>query len=1013
MNTVEEAQNKRNKQEIANMKWKEETQLKNLLLKEKLFEIYCQSIEEQKSEFECETSLILESLHECWAMWLEEKALHIEGAKPFEAGFLQRQLKDYVKAIIQKVKSGESPIDNFYHLTKLGSNSIQSNLDKSLSLFSSAISLDEDFAMIAYYKRAQCHLEKRKPNNYLDLALADLNKVNEKLSISKNEVLNTKMFVNMSGKSPGSNEEDFCGYITAKCQVLQLLEDNVSEGLKECQRVKDQKKKAKVNNKSLFLADNTKFQDTVIEQFSEMGLDTLFAVKEKWTLCWSAVVALGIGVLEVAGGVLLMATNFGANFGSILIIEGVSDCFAAVKGIISASWDWAAWGISKPISIATSIVCLGVTALCKPGGLKALKNAIKHPLKTAKACWNAAKKGLSQAEAALKNIHTVLAREVSRQGCSQALKSQVKNAVVCVVKEVATQGIMLGVEKLTELGSDGLKNVLGSAIKPAIVKALNFQSGSIFEEVSLLYNLQVANADEDWKQHEEKKLLSSIAQSAQIVFAEFTSSSQWEERLKSFFGTVLTTVVKNPNVNIKVRSVLTLIQQAGKVYTIAEAISTITIVTMEYQSKLASYLKKNRTSTDDIQMDLEKLPQTFLEELKATIAELLYDVFASIIHQKMANLAVAKYTAGINKFIRNSKYLDQSRNIESLLKGGQAFNIAYGKSSVHDTTSREAVDYHRQEILNEDKPGGLLDIRVLSDEHDCKVELYVEDEDGNLKPLRGVGVGSKKVVKILYTEPGAGSDQGHYDTIIDGKVVSVDGQKNNCLFKAFAKGLNPDSQNLDQDARDLRQNVSDKLQSDPQGYAKIADQYETLTMFDPRLMAIGGERPKKHDHDHQMESSEYERVKIFEIGTYGELKNDTADGTNFHIDHMPAVSCVINAKDSELRTALLGENGLKNRGRDMPACRVPAEYHKFFLSTGNSNESKKYRQMVTRAISDNKVEDMAKFTLIGSTSEHDQRFFNAGNKKRAAGRPQKYIENNQDRFRRKQKEAFCNYPGIL
>ena len=95
----------------------------------------------------------------------------------------------------------------------------------------------------------------------------------------------------------------------------------------------------------------------------------------------------------MAAGVLLAATTCGvfAKFGLHLIIEAVSDCFATVKGIMSASWDWVAWGLSIAISIATSIACFAFSALSKPGSFKALKNAIKHPLKMAKAGLNAAK----------------------------------------------------------------------------------------------------------------------------------------------------------------------------------------------------------------------------------------------------------------------------------------------------------------------------------------------------------------------------------------------------------------------------------------------------------------------------------------------------------------------------------------------------------------------------------------------------------------------------------------------
>ena len=69
-------------------------------------------------------------------------------------------------------------------------------------------------------------------------------------------------------------------------KVLQLLEDNVSLGLKECENLKNQKKDAKVEKKILYHPEYTKLQKIIIKQYSEMGLNTLFAVKEKRELCW-------------------------------------------------------------------------------------------------------------------------------------------------------------------------------------------------------------------------------------------------------------------------------------------------------------------------------------------------------------------------------------------------------------------------------------------------------------------------------------------------------------------------------------------------------------------------------------------------------------------------------------------------------------------------------------------------------------------------------------------------------
>ena len=348
--------------------------------------------------------------------------------------------------------------------------------------------------------------------------------------------------------------------------------------------------------------------------------------------------------------------------------------------------------------------------------------------------------------------------EISRQDCSQALKYQVKNAGVCILKEVASQGILKGVQKLEELEIEELKSVLGNEIKPAIEKGLSCQSGNIFDEVLFLYDFQVAMADENFKIHEEKKLLESIVHSAKIVLHDLSSNSQLKETLLNSFGTVLNKVRGNQNLDKKVKAALALTQWYVNAYTIGEAIYAITKAAYEFESKLASHLNKNRPPFDASHHS-KQLPQKFLSELKNSLVELLYDVFANIIYQKVINLAVAECNVASSKCIRRSKYLDQSRNIESLQKGGQAFNIAYGKLSIHDETHTLAVDYHSQEILNEDSPGGLLDIRVLSNEHDCKIELYTKDSNGNIKLLRRVGGGSKGVVKILYTEPVEGSIQ--------------------------------------------------------------------------------------------------------------------------------------------------------------------------------------------------------------------------------------------------------------
>ncbi|XP_045074121.1 uncharacterized protein LOC121583540 [Coregonus clupeaformis] len=97
------------------------------------------------------------------------------------------------------------------------------------------------------------------------------------------------------------------------------------------------------------------------------GLCIVFEVKKKPEFSFDALICFFIGMCQVTLGVLVCALSFGAatQIGFSLISEGVSDMIEGITGMISGTFDWAQWAISKSISIGMSLLSAGFSAIKK------------------------------------------------------------------------------------------------------------------------------------------------------------------------------------------------------------------------------------------------------------------------------------------------------------------------------------------------------------------------------------------------------------------------------------------------------------------------------------------------------------------------------------------------------------------------------------------------------------------------------------------------------------------------
>merc|ERR1712038_514494 len=174
----------------------------------------------------------------------------------------------------------------------------------------------------------------------------------------------------------------------------------------------------------------------------------IFNIEKKWSFSWAAFWVTVLGVAQVIGGGLLCVFSAGAfsGLGLDLIMDGISDCFEGIKGLVTGTFNLTAWLIQKAISLVISVVSFGLAK-----GAKWIKNGCKF-----------SKSGIKTAGRTFLQCFTKVGW---KQSAKQTLKYAGKKIVEQVALDLIGEGFQAALEKAVEEAVESFKPEIKSKLK--------------------------------------------------------------------------------------------------------------------------------------------------------------------------------------------------------------------------------------------------------------------------------------------------------------------------------------------------------------------------------------------------------------------------------------------------------------------------------------------------------------------------------------------------------------------
>ena len=173
-----------------------------------------------------------------------------------------------------------------------------------------------------------------------------------------------------------------------------------------------------------------------IYSFINEGCVSAFDIKKKPKFSWNALWVTLIGIGQIIGGGFLCVFSAGtlSSIGMNFITEGIQDCIEGIKGMVTGTFDMAAWLIGKAISLVISVVSFGLTK-----GISWMKNGAKF--------------------SGLKKLGSNILKSFTKVGWKESAKNAMKYAAKSMIEQIATE--LIG-KAFDETLKSSLKALLGS-----------------------------------------------------------------------------------------------------------------------------------------------------------------------------------------------------------------------------------------------------------------------------------------------------------------------------------------------------------------------------------------------------------------------------------------------------------------------------------------------------------------------------------------------------------------------
>ncbi|KAM6902416.1 uncharacterized protein FYW49_016040 [Xenentodon cancila] len=423
----------------------------------------------------------LNALKESWALWLTLHEQHI--SRHDDITMLREDLSRNLKTTAKGLLQGRSK--NLYDYIELAKRRTDMHCTKktesdfgALSYWQKAAECDPFYSAVALYNQAYITINLQKAN-YITEAKRLLEKSRTAVDVYLSESTNTMMFCNLSVKNNFAahhKDSNLQSQMKSRMSVFKSWKGYIESALKTLEHIERSDGKAIITDSSVYSLSRDKDPITTKELMvlHEFGLSIMFEVKKKPEFSIDALVCFGLGVLQVAVGVLVCTLSYGSasQLGLGLISEGVSDMIHGLKGMIQGGFDWAEWAISKAISIGVSLVF---------GGLGRIRNATSAICSGTKGLITGAKcTSVITMKQCFKQAAKYAAQELGKQGCVTVVNYTVDKGLKAFFQNVLQTAFKNKVSSL--INANGrLKKVLTDFICSGIPKTAMEQGFSDFK----------------------------------------------------------------------------------------------------------------------------------------------------------------------------------------------------------------------------------------------------------------------------------------------------------------------------------------------------------------------------------------------------------------------------------------------------------------------------------------------------------------------------------------------------
>ncbi|KAM9377937.1 uncharacterized protein KZ484_010211 isoform 2-T2 [Pholidichthys leucotaenia] len=463
----------REEYELIHLDSMEKNELRENEIKESLFSMFCEFLcdfdknysKEEKSDLsqmepnnvpeyfknhqsKFDYQVAVNALKESWALWL---ILHKEHITRHDD--VKSDLTEHLKETGGRLLQGQS--NNFYDYinqakgrTELQWRSKVKCDYGAVDYWESAVKCDPFYKAVARYNQAGITLNL-KNKSYMSEAKRLLEEAKTAVDVYFSESTNTMMCCNLSvtgAAVPHHKDTNLQTQMQIRMNIFKSWKGYIESVLTALSTLENANSEAIVihSNVHHLLKDNDPITTNELMALDGAGLNTVFEVKKKPEFSFDALTCFLFGCLQVAGGILVCTLSYGAvsHIGRSLICEGVSDMVEGIKGMITGSFDWAKWAISKAISIGLSLICGGFSKLKKASSL--VCRGAKGPMTgaktvssfTAKQCFKQAAKYTVQ-ELGKQGFNTVFSCAVDK-GITvlfqKTLEDTLKTKVLCWIK---------------------------------------------------------------------------------------------------------------------------------------------------------------------------------------------------------------------------------------------------------------------------------------------------------------------------------------------------------------------------------------------------------------------------------------------------------------------------------------------------------------------------------------------------------------------------------------------------